>query len=140
MLWKHYVFRRGTAVNDMWDRFFSGRSLNLLYIGGRGFDPRAQTTIKNFVGSIKSSGAKIDNADLLLIAISRYELDEYLRAATEENARILKSEFSVLGATEELSLDSRAQGEEDVSTGNALRKGVQAILNKIRGRTDIVLK
>jgi hypothetical protein len=139
MLWQHYVFRRGTFVSDMWDRFFRDRSVNLLYIGGRGFDPRAQTTIAAFVRSVRSSGAKVEAADLLLVGLLRYELDDDLKMATEENASFLRETFSVLGPTVELAMDARADGEDELSTSNALRKGVEAILARIPGRTDIVL-
>src|SRR5262249_16112015 len=108
MLWQHYVFRRGTAVNDMWDRFFRDRSVNLLYIGGRGFDPRARITLRSLVRSIIASGVRVDAADLLLIGISKYELDDQLKTATDENARFLREEFSAVGPTEELPLDARA--------------------------------
>lgn len=86
MLWQHYVFRRGMAVSDMWDRFFRDRPLHLLYIGGRGFDPRAQTTITEFVRSVRYSGAHVKAGELLLVGLSRYELDDDLKAATETNA------------------------------------------------------
>lgn len=139
MLWQHYVFRRGMAVSDMWDRFFRDRPLNLLYIGGRGFDPRAQSTITKFVRSVISSGAKVEAADLLLVGFVRYELDDELKAATEENATFLRDAFSDLGQTAELIIDARAEDEDELSTSNALRKGVETILARIMGRTDIVL-
>jgi hypothetical protein len=124
---------------DMWDRFFRDRPLNLLYIGGRGFDPRAETTIVEFVRSVSSSGAKVEAADLLLVGLARYELDDNLKAATEKNAAILRSTFSALGQTAELIMDARGEGEDEVSTSNALRNGVEAILARVPGRTDIVL-
>ena len=139
MLWQHYVFRRGMAVSDMWDRFFRDRPLNLLYIGGRGFDPRAQTTITKFVRSVVSSAARVEAADLLLVGLSRYELDDDLKAATEENATFLRNTFSVLGQTAELIMDARAEGEDELSTSNALRNGVETLLTRVPGRTDIIL-
>ncbi len=139
MLWQHYVFRRGAAVIDMWDRFFSDRTINLLYIGGRGFDPRAQTIISKFVDNIKSSRARVKAADLLLVGFARYELDADLKAATEENAAFLRSSFSALGSTQEIVLDARAEGEDELSTTNALRRGVDEVLSRISNRTDIVL-
>jgi hypothetical protein len=139
MLWHHYVFRRGTAVSDMWDRFFSDRPLRLLYIAGRGFDPRAQTTVTKFVRSITSSGTKVELADLLLVGLARYELDDGLKAATEENAIALKGIFSDLGQTSELIIDARIEGEDELSTSNALRNGVDGILTRIPHRTDIIL-
>ena len=123
----------------MWDRFFHGRALNVLYIGGRGFDPRARTTISTFVRSVTSSGAKVEAADLLLVGLARYELDDELKAATEENATFLRDTFSVLGPTVELIMDARPEGEDELSTSNALRNGVKAILERITGRTDIIL-
>jgi hypothetical protein len=139
MLWQHYIFRRGTAVSDMWDRFFSDRPLRLLYIGGRGFDPRARTTITKFVRGIVSSGTKAEVAELLLVGLARYELDEDLKAATEENATALRDIFASLGQTSELILDAKAEGEDELSTSNALRNGVDAILARIHNRTDIIL-
>jgi len=109
MLWQHYVFRRGTELSDMWDRFFRDRPINLLYIAGRGFDPRAQTAIKQFVSNILSSAANIVAADLLLVGFDRYELDQDLEEATEANAISLRATFSELGATEELNMDAHAR-------------------------------
>ena len=139
MLWQHYVFRRGMAVSDMWDRFFRDRPLHLLYIGGRGFDPRAQTTITEFVRSVRYSGAHVKAAELLLVGLSRYELDDDLKAATETNATILRSTFSALGSTAELIIDARTEGEDELSTSNALRRGVAAILERVPDRTDVIL-
>lgn len=139
MLWQHYVFRRGTAVSDMWDRFFHDRPLNLLYIGGRGFDPRAQTMISQFVRSVTSTGAIVQAAELLLVGLARYELDDDLKAATEENAVAMRATFSVLGQTSEIVMDARAEGDDELSTSNALRKGVEAILARVPDRTDIIL-
>jgi hypothetical protein len=139
MLWQHYVFRRGMGVSNLWDRFFRDRPLNLLYIGGRGFDPRAQTTLATFVRSIVSSGAKVEAAELLLVGFKRYELDDDLKVATEENAIFLRDEFSILGQTSELDMDARTEGEDELSTSNALRKCVEAIVARIPDRTDIVL-
>jgi len=139
MLWQHYVFRRGIELSDMWDRFFRGRRVNLLYIAGRGFDPRAQSAIKKFVDTILSSTAKIEAADLLLVGFDRYELDQDLEEATEANAVSLRTMFSELGATEELNMDARAPGEDELSTSNALRKALGVIFARMRGRTDIIL-
>ncbi len=139
MLWKHYVFRRGTAVNDMWDRFYSDRPVRLLYIGGRGFDPRAQISMRAFVNSISASPAKVEQADLLLVGMSRYELGDDLVTATDENADQLKSVFSNLGDSSELVVDSKPEGEDELSTSNALRNGMSAILDRLPDRTDVVL-
>ena len=49
-LWNRYVFRRGAEVQDMWDQMFqqrrlAGKAVRLLYVGGRGFDLRAQAVM-----------------------------------------------------------------------------------------------
>jgi hypothetical protein len=62
-----------------------------------------------------------------------------LKAATQENATFLRDTFLALGQTAELIMDARAEGEDEFSTSNALRKGVEAILARIPGRTDIIL-
>lgn len=139
MLWQHYVFRRGVAVSDMWDRFFRDRTIDLLYISGRGFDPRARVTVAKFVDSIVSAGTTVRSARLLLAGFERYELDDYLRTATEENTHAITSAFSPLGSASELIMDARSQDEEEMSTSNALRKAVEAILALAPGCTDIVL-
>lgn len=139
MLWQHYVFRRGVAVSDMWDRFFRDRQLNLLYIGGRGFDPRAQTTMTKFVRSVRYSGACIKAAELLLVGLSRYELDDDLKAATETSTTFLRNTFSALGSTSELIIDARTENEDELSTSNALRRGLAAILERVPDRTDVIL-
>jgi hypothetical protein len=139
MLWQYYVFRRGAAVSDMWDRFFSDRSLKILYIGGRGFDPRAQTTLSKFVSGVTSSGVNVETAEQILVGLARYEMDDKLRAATEANTAFLQDRFSPLGKTSELIMDARVEGEDELSTSNALRKGVETILARTAGKTDIVL-
>ena len=55
-LWNRYVFCRGAETQDMWDQMFQqrrveGRAVRLLYVGGRGFDVRAQAVMDRFVGS-----------------------------------------------------------------------------------------
>ena len=61
--------------------------------------PRAQTIIAKFVRGVVSSGARVDAADLLLVGFERYELDDHLKTATEENAVFLQRAFSDLGQT-----------------------------------------
>lgn len=139
MLWQHYVFRRGAAVNDMWDHFFQDREIRLLYIGGRGFDPRAQTVLHKVVETLQSTGRNIAGASQLLVGLGRYELDSNLKAMTEANALELTRIFQPIGQTEELMMDARGEDGEEVSTSNALRRGVSEILGKVAGCTDILL-
>src|SRR5262245_43449490 len=40
MLWKHYVYRRGDGVHELWEPLFKRRPMRLLYIAGKGFDVR----------------------------------------------------------------------------------------------------
>jgi hypothetical protein len=139
MLWQHYVFRRGTGVSEMWDRFYRERAVNLLYIAGRGFDPRAQITIGSFVRSLKSSSTNVLTADLLLIRVDRYELDADLKEATEVNAKNIRETFGTVGQISDLKLEFGAEGGDELSTSNALRRIVDAIAAQLPGRTDVVL-
>jgi hypothetical protein len=139
MLWQHYVFRRGAAVEDTWDHFFDDREMRLLYIGGRGFDPRAQVVLQKLLKSLEPRTAQVSRAEQLLVGMNRYELDTDLAALTDENANWLKAAFSVLGPTTELTIDANREDGEEVSTSNALRIAVSAILRKAVGCTDIIL-
>jgi len=139
MLWQHYVFRRGTAVEDMWDRFFNDRELRILYIGGRGFDPRAQTVLTRFVAALRPRSKSIAQAEQLLVDMRRYELSEDLRALTEENAAALSKIFSEIGKTSESVIDAGTDDGEEISTTNALRSGIASILARVPGCTDLIL-
>lgn len=139
MLWKHYVFKRGAAVEDTWDQFFLDRPMSLLYIGGRGFDTRAQGVLRRLVKSIEPNLSFITHAEQLLVGMNHYELDEHLKALTEENARELTNLFSVIGTTSELAINAAGEDGEAVSTSSALRLTVNSILEKISGYTDVIL-
>jgi hypothetical protein len=139
MLWQHYVFRRGAGVEEMWDRFFSDREIRLLYIGGRGFDPRAQIVLRRLVTALQARHEPIAQAEQLLVGMNRYELDSDLRALTEDNAQALSTVFSSVGATTELIIDAASDDGEEVSTSNALRAGTNAILSRISDYTDVIL-
>lgn len=83
-LWDRYVFCRGAETEDMWDQMFrqrrvEGRPVRLLYVGGRGFDVRAQAVMDRFVGSLSGAGCSIDKAELLLVGFSGYQLSEELQ-------------------------------------------------------------
>ena len=138
MLWKHYVFRRGPDVHDMWDELFESRSVRVLYISGRGFDLRAQVTMGEFVKNIRGGRAVIGAAKLLLVGFG-YQLSDELVALTDENSRELAKTFSSIGSTETLSIGLSAEGEDDISATNALRIGTEKILAQASGYTDIVV-
>ena len=140
MLWDHYVFRRGGAVHELWDRLNYQRPLRVLYIAGRGFDIRAQAVMREYVASLQSTDRKIYSAKLLLIGFSSYELDPEMVAITEENARALESIFKPLGSVQTVTLGkSSNNGEEDIGASNTLRLGVHQVLAEIVDQTDIVL-
>lgn len=141
MLWDHYVFRRGNAVHELWERTHSSRPLKILYIAGRGFDLRAQTVMQEYVLSLSTRGNHIDEAKLLLVGFSGYELDVDIKDLTEENAGQLESIFLPLGTAETITIGSGLLGEEEEETTstNALRAGVMKVLKFIDGQTDIVL-
>ncbi len=144
ILWGRYVFRRGTDVQDMWDQMFKqrreqGRPVRLLYVGGRGFDVRAQAVMQCFVDSLKQSGCVIEKAELLLVGFSGYQLSEELHAQTRSNADALKSIFGTIGETRTVTIGPSAEGEDDISASNALRRGSEEVLRCISDQTDMVL-
>lgn len=138
MLWDHYVFRRGDAVHDLWDGLLKDRSVELLYIAGRGFDVRAQAVMREFVAGQRGVGRRTVSAKLLLLGFQGYELDTEIERLTEENAAELESLFSPLGSTENITI-AALDGEEEASASDALRQRVEAVLAQIDGKTDIVL-
>lgn len=139
MLWGHYVFRRGNAVHELWERTHSSRPLKILYIAGRGFDLRAQTAMQEYVSSLITGGNRIDEAKLLLVGFSGYELDVDIKDLTEENARQLENIFFPLGTAETITIGSGPPDEEETTSTNALRAGVMKVLRFVDGKTDIVL-
>ena len=139
MLWKHYVYRRGDGVHNMWDRLFEDRPIRLLYIAGRGFDLRAQAVMKEFQQNRKSRGHHIEKAELLLVGFSGYELSEDLKRQTEENAQALETLFKGTGPVRQVSIESSAAGEDDISASNALRLSTAAVLKYVTDQTDVVL-
>jgi hypothetical protein len=139
MLWKHYVFRRGSEVHDLWDRLFTARPVRLLYIAGRGFDVRTQVVVREFVRSIQPSSSRIERAELLLVGFTDYELSEEIQQLTEENAQAIQSLFRPLGSSQTISIGSSAEGEDDISASSALRLGTERTLAHVTDQTDIVL-
>lgn len=138
-LWQHYVFQRGQDLYNTWDLFFSERRIRLLYIAGEGFDIRAQSVMGAFVDNIKQSSRYIENAKLLLVGFTGYQMSQELKQQTENNAEFLEKEFRQLGSMERVKITSTAAGEDDISPNNALRLGVEAILEHINDQTDIIL-
>jgi hypothetical protein len=139
MLWKHYVFRRGPEVHDLWDHLFEDRPIRLLYIAGRGFDVRAQRVMKAFVDSVELSGYTIATAELLLVGFTGYLLSQELHDQTERNARMLEDMFRPFGGTAGVRMGTSAAGEDDISATTALRLGTEAVLEKVKDHTDIIL-
>ena len=71
MLWQQYVFRRGGETHALWDDLFGKRRARLLYITGRGFDPRCVEVLRSFVDNIVGNGTALERAELLLSAKHR---------------------------------------------------------------------
>jgi hypothetical protein len=143
-LWDRYVFCRGAETEDMWDQMFQqrrveGRPVRLLYVGGRGFDVRAQAVMNRFVGSLSGAGCSIDKAELLLVGFSGYQLSEELQQQTEDNAAALERRFAAIGSSRTVTIDSSGEGEDDLSASTALRRGTAEVLAAVTDQTDIVL-
>lgn len=141
MLWDHYVFRRGNGVHELWDHLHDSRPMRVLYIAGRGFDVRAQAVMKEYVASLQSSGRGVVEAKLLLIGFSGYELEEDVRALTEENAAALQSIFAPLGSVQTITIGGSGTDDDDgdIGASNSLRLGVQQVLAAVVNQTDIIL-
>lgn len=143
-LWNRYVFCRGAETQDMWDQMFQqrrveGRAVRLLYVGGRGFDVRAQAVMDRFVGSLSGASCTIAKAELLLVGFSGYLLSDELQRQTEENAAALESRFAAIGSARTITIDSSGEGEDDLSASTALRHGTAEVLAAVTDQTDIVL-
>jgi hypothetical protein len=139
VLWKHYVFRRGPDVHEMWDSLFERRPLRVLYIAGRGFDTRAQGVLAEFVRNLQQSGTRIETAELLLIGYSGYRLSEELRSQTLENADALSALFEPIGKCTRLTIGASGIGEEDETASSSLRRGTEEVLKRIDGFTDVII-
>jgi hypothetical protein len=139
VLWSQYVFRRRGEVQDTWELMFADREVRLLYVVGLGFDIRAQTVLRTLIDSLTASRATVQRADLLLLSLPGYELDDDLKALTEENADALKLHFASLGAAVTEPIMPTADGEDDLTSTNTLRLGTEAVLARITDQTDIVL-
>lgn len=140
ILWNHYVFRRNDGVHELWDDLHDNRSMRVLYIAGRGFDVRAQAIMREYVSNLQSAGRRVDAAKLLLIEFPTYELEEDVRALTEENATTLQTIFEPLGYVQKISMGGKNNnGDNDAGASNSLLYCVQQVLSVITDQTDIVL-
>jgi hypothetical protein len=138
MLWQHYVFRRGQEVHPTWEMLFERRKVRLLYIAGCGFDVRAQIIMKEFVQGLRESRAEMLDARLLLIGFTGYQLDDGLRDETKSNETALTEIFRELGPATGISVGS-SSSSVDISAGAALRQGLEEVLSRLDGVTDVVL-
>ena len=101
-LWEQYVFRRGSDANELWERLFESRPIRLLYIAGSGFDVRAQSVMREFINSLRSSGGSVEEAKLVLINFPNYQLADALKTLTEQNDQQLAEIFSAIGTVERI--------------------------------------
>lgn len=139
MLWQHYVFRRGADVQDLWDRLLYRRPIRLLYIAGGGFDVRAKSVLDQFLQNVKSGGHQIEQAKLLLVGFTGYELNDDLKEQTDENVQAMHRMFVDIGTVSEVSTGSVAGGEDDIRATTALRTGANAVMEHVTDQTDVIL-
>ncbi len=95
--------------------------------------------MREFVSSVQASGRRIEKAQLLLIGFSDYTLDDEISQLTEENAAALQSVFAPLGGCQTITIGGSSGGEDDLSTGTALKLGTNQVLAEVTDQTDIVL-
>lgn len=144
MIWESYVFRRGIEVEELWEQILTDRKdkrrpLRLLYVSGRGFDVRANSVLTKFVDRVRASGCAIEKAELLLVGFTDYQLSTELDQQTKENAANLESTFRSIGTVQSITIGNSVEGEDDISSTIALRRGADAVLQHISDQTDIVL-
>jgi len=139
MLWQYYVFRRGQDIHSTWDLLFANRPLRLLYIAGSGFDVRTQKVLKALVGHLREERPVIEQAKLMLVGFTGYELSEELHSQTAENAKVLAEMFKELGETTTVSFGASVPEGEDISASTALRMGTEQALAHLDQQTDILL-
>lgn len=137
MLWGDYVFRRGTATNELWESLFAKRDVRLLYIAGGGFDVRAQRVMHECLGSLKQSGARVQDSRLLLVEFSNYQLSDELQELTRQNAEALSNAFSAVGGVDRIEFG--ADPDKELSASVALRNGTEQVLQRLGSHTDIIL-
>lgn len=139
MLWNDYVFSSGDAIHDLWDGIYSRRSAKLLYITGKGFDSRGCEVLATFLDNVQACKCKLEEAELLLVDFSGYELDEELLELTGSNVEKLRSMFSPYGVITEVRIGTSSHGEDDLSSASALRQGSRTVIEKIGAQTDVIL-
>lgn len=144
MIWENYVFRRGVAVEELWDQLFTDRRksekpVRLLYVTGRGFDVRANAVLAKYVERLTASGCPIEKAELLLVGFSGYNLSTELHAQTSKNEAELKAAFDAVGSSKAIVIGATAEGEDDISSTVALRRGADEVLRNVSDQTDIIL-
>ncbi|MES0090698.1 hypothetical protein [Mesorhizobium sp. M0030] len=144
MIWENYVFRRGIEVEELWDEMFAdrrqaGKPIRVLYVAGRGFDVRANIVASRFVDRLIASRCPIAGATLLLVGFAGYQLSAELQEQTVENAEDLERMFEAVGTCEHIEIGGSAEGEDDISTTVALRRGTDEVLRHITDQTDIIL-
>lgn len=143
MIWDNYVFRRGVEVEELWDQMYaagpSSTPRRILYVAGRGFDVRAPAVMSKYIARLQDSGCVVEDAALLLIGFSGYELSPELHELTEENAAAMMRSFEAIGTVSSIVLGGSAEGEDDISATVALRHGADQVLRHVSNQTDIVL-
>lgn len=144
MIWENYVFRRGIEVEELWDEMLAdrrraGKSIRVLYVAGRGFDVRANIVASKFVDRLVASRCPIAGVTLLLVGFAGYQLSTELHDQTATNAEGLERTFRAVGSCEHIEIGGAAEGEDDISTTIALRRGTDEVLRHVTDQTDIIL-
>ena len=138
MLWNHYVFRQGLEVQEAWGQTLSGTGTRLLYVAGRGFDPRAPLPLRAFLENLRFIEADLHSAELLLVHFPHAVTAE-LELLAQGNASVMMERFSEFGTCRELRVGSADGGDDELSPANALRLATKDVLARLRGRTHVVL-
>ncbi|MBB4302864.1 putative transposon-encoded protein [Rhodobium orientis] len=143
MIWQNYVFRKGSAVEDLWDEIYNDKKsddskFQLLYIAGLGFDVRAVDVLRKFVERLAASEIPIETATLLLVEFPNYNLDDELKEITQENGANFEEIFKSIGKVRSISVGA-PEVDDDISSTMALTQGVRQMLDSLECITDLVI-
>jgi hypothetical protein len=144
MIWDNYVYRRGIEVEELWDQMLSdrkrdGKPVRLLYVTGRGFDVRASAVLGRFVDRLVSAECSIEKAELLLVGFSGYQMSTELHVQTSKNEAEMRASFEQVGSSQSIMIGGTVEGEDDISSTIALRRGADEVLHCVSDQTDIIL-
>jgi len=129
MIWDQHVFRKGLGARRLWRDLYTNQSPSILYITGRGFDPRAVVNIKEYVYHTKKYATSLSRCKLLAVGFTNYELSSEMQNATNEAMESITKVFSEIGSIEEVLFGK--QSEDDTSETASIKLSMNSTITLI---------